>query len=115
MRRVELWRCHVAAQETIRVIAGEFNSYRIVCDQFSGYDMRILRRRTWHYSPAVGHYVRREVKNFSTGNSHYFELVAALPSGKGNAVRVKSIIEALSNEEPTQESVRTIPASTAEE
>jgi len=95
VRRVELWHCHVADQENIRVIAGEFSSYRIVCDHYSKQSMRILRRYTWHYASAVGHYVRREVNNFFTGNSDHFELVATLPPGKSNALRVKMLGEIL--------------------
>jgi len=91
IRRVELWSCHVAARENIRVIAGEFNSYRIVCDRYSEQSMRILQRYTWHYSPAVGHYVRREVNNFLTGNGYHFELVATLPPGKSNTRRITTL------------------------
>jgi len=94
-QRVKLWRCHVAALENIRVIAGEFSSYRIVCDHYSEKSMRILRRYTWHYAPVVGHYVQREVKNFFTGNSHHFELVATLPPGKSNDLRVEAIIDSI--------------------
>jgi len=98
VRRVELWRCRVAAREDIHVPAGEFKSYRIVCDHYSENSMRILQRYTWHYSPAVGHYVRREVKNFFTGDSHSMELVATLPPGKGNALRIKALMETLTDE-----------------
>jgi len=91
VRRVGLWSCHVTAWENIRVIAGEFSSYRIVCDRYSEQSMRILQRYTWHYSPAVGHYVRREVNNFLTGKSHHFELVATLPPGKSNTRRITAL------------------------
>ncbi|MCF6323979.1 MAG: hypothetical protein L3J89_06630 [Gammaproteobacteria bacterium] len=91
IRRVALWRCHVAAQENIHVSAGKFSSYRIICDHFSKHSMRILRRHTWHYSPAVGHYVRRDVKNFLTGDHYHYELLASLPPGHNNALRIKAI------------------------
>jgi len=94
-RHAALWQCHVAALEMIDVTAGQFSSYRIICDHYSEHSMRILNRYTWHYSPAVNHYVRRAVKNFLTGDSHQIELIATLPAAKSNALRVKALQDAL--------------------
>ncbi len=94
-RRVELWSCRVAAQENIQVLAGEFASYRIVCDYYSGESMRVLRRYTWSYSPAVEHYVRREVKNFMTGDLYQYELASTLRPEQSNALRIKTELERL--------------------
>ncbi len=63
---------------------------------------RILKRRTWFYSPAVGHYVRREDVNFSTGGRSVRSLLAALPAASANEVRIRSIISAWENMEASQ-------------
>ncbi|MCF6217190.1 MAG: hypothetical protein L3J62_01390 [Gammaproteobacteria bacterium] len=94
-RRVELWSCRVPAQENIHVLAGEFASYRIVCDHYSGESMRVLRRYTWNYSPAVEHYVRREVKNFITGDRYQYELASTLRPEQSNSLRIKAELDRL--------------------
>ncbi len=94
-RRVELWSCRVPAQENIQVLAGEFASYRIVCDHYSGESMRVLRRYTWNYAPAVEHYVRREVKNFMTGGLYQYELASTLRPEQSNALRIKTELDRL--------------------
>jgi len=91
VKSAALWQCHVAALETVSVVAGVFSSYRIICDHYSAHSMRILKRYTWHYSPVVNHYVRREVTNFFTGERDHFELIATLPAEKSNALRIKAL------------------------
>ena len=51
------WQCIVEGRERIAVVAGTFDSDKIVCrrdDDPAG----TARSRTWYFAPAVGHYVR---------------------------------------------------------
>ena len=54
--RVEHWQCIVEGREQIAVVAGTFDSDKIVCrgDGPQG----TAGSRTWYYAPAIGHYVR---------------------------------------------------------
>jgi len=81
-----------AALTTVDVDAGQFSSYQVICVHYSEHSMRILKRYSWHYTHAVNHYVRREVKIFLTGDSHQIELITTLPAAKSNTLRVKALL-----------------------
>ena len=59
-RRVyrQSWRCRVSGTETVTVIGGSFDTYRVDCQRRDGENRR-LGRRTWYYAPEIGHYVKR--------------------------------------------------------
>jgi hypothetical protein len=88
----ELWTCRVNAAAPIVVPAGRFDAYEIACDRFSSTTMKVLRREIWHYSPEVGHYVRRETINVGNGKRSSFALVAALSGHEANPARVEAVL-----------------------
>ena len=53
----ELWQCTVKGREQTSVVAGTFDTYKIVCQLDTGTSDR-TQSRTWYFAPAVGHYVR---------------------------------------------------------
>ena len=73
------------------VPAGTFAAYPIVCDRFSANSMRVVERLTWHYSPEIGHYVRREARNMGDGVRETNALYAALPPHAANALRIEAL------------------------
>ncbi len=91
-RSVALWRCRAGRPQLLAVPAGEFESTAIVCERYSSSSMRVLRRLTWYYAPAVGHYIRREEINYSTGEHAERNLVAALPLAQANDARIDAIL-----------------------
>lgn len=89
------WSCKVHKSQTVQVQAGEFSVFPIVCNRYSAKSMRIVGRVTWHYAPAVGHYVKKTTTNFRSGQTKSFELVAALPPDQANRKRIRSILKTL--------------------
>ncbi len=73
--------CHVETAETITVKAGRFDTYRISCRRYNTRGSRLYETRTWHYAPAVGHYVRRETENHSSGKRRVIELASYKKAG----------------------------------
>jgi hypothetical protein len=51
-RWTQRWSCTVSAEERIRVIAGTFDTYRVIC-------YRAGQLRTYYYAPELGIYVLR--------------------------------------------------------
>lgn len=92
------WRAEVVGQERIRVMAGEFDTWKIVADRYSlgtAYSRRnrLRERRTWYYAPAVGHYVRYETDYRGRKTSRVVELVSVRPPLKGLPAGVRSTID----------------------
>ena len=52
------WQCEVEGTERVRVLAGEFDTYRVKCQRFSTKG-RWWQNRTWNYAPDLGAYVLR--------------------------------------------------------
>ena len=74
------WQCIVESREQTAVVAGTFDSYKIVCrrgDDPPG----SAASRTWYYAPAIGHYVRY-VDNAANG-AQSRDLVAVSPGELG--------------------------------
>ncbi len=74
------WQCVVEGREQTAVVAGTFDSYKIVCRQ--GDDpLGTAASRTWYYAPAIGHYVRYVDNAANDGRSR--DLVAVSPGEMG--------------------------------
>jgi len=72
------WTCAVEGIEHVRVLAGEFDTYRIKCDRRSSSNMW-WQSYTWYYAPAISTYVLRRSFSQSSGES-VRELTALRPS-----------------------------------
>ncbi len=96
LRRIpELWTCTPTGSARIDVPAGRFDTQQIRCDRFSPDTMRVQRRVTWYYSADVGHYVRRETFEFSSGKRTIVDLVAQLHGREANNAAIRSILAQL--------------------
>lgn len=73
--------CYVETAETITVKAGSFDTYRISCRRYNTRGSRLLETQTWHYAPKVGHYIRRETENHSSGKRRVIELASYKKAG----------------------------------
>jgi len=72
------WDCSVAGTEHIRVLAGEFDTYKVKCQRFS-IKGRWWQNSTWNYAPILGTYVLR--RNFYKKNgARIRQLTAIRPS-----------------------------------
>lgn len=72
------WQCEVAGTAHIRVLAGEFDTYRVECKRYSTTG-RWWQNRTWYYAPSLGTYVMR--RDFYKSSGEYIrELTAVRPS-----------------------------------
>ena len=86
------WSCAVAVTERVSVMAGEFDTYRIDCARKSG--RRIWELKSWHYAPAVGHYVRVSSRYTYDRPSWHKELLAVIPPDDGlSAAKKKRIAQ----------------------
>lgn len=92
-RSVHFWSCAVRALERLETHAGWFEAFPIVCDRYSPNSMRVMERRTWHFAPEIGHYVRREERNMSDGERDSYALYSALPSYAANEVRLEALAQ----------------------
>lgn len=92
-RSLHLWTCRVRAQETVALRNGPIKAIPIQCDRFSAGTMRVLERITWHYSPEVGHYVRREARDMRDGVAEVITLYATLSPREANAVRIEAVAQ----------------------
>ena len=77
------WACEVAGTERISVMAGEFDTWKIVCKRYPGKDVstksKVREITTWYYAPVVGHYVLTTRISFSGQPAQRLELLAVLP------------------------------------
>lgn len=77
------WTCEVAGTEQISVMAGEFDTWKVICTRFS-YNLnpsktRVQEARTWYYAPGIKHYVLTERQYFGGRKNKRLELLAVLP------------------------------------
>ena len=75
-RQRRTYHCAVEGTERITVPAGTFDTFRVECLRYGHSSMKLVLRRTWHYAPEIGHYVRREIENKSRGTRRAFELMS---------------------------------------
>ena len=72
------WSCEVAGTEHVRVLAGEFDTYRVECKRYSTRG-KWWQNRTWYYAPEIGTYVL--LRDFyKTSGERIRELTAVRPS-----------------------------------
>lgn len=75
---MQRWDCVVEGTERVRVLAGEFDTYRIKCRRL-GTNGKWWQNRTWNYSPMLGTYVLRRDFHKRSG-PRVRELTAVRPS-----------------------------------
>ena len=77
------WSCEVAGTERVSVMAGEFDTWKIVCKRYkltkSKSRSRLRELKTWYYAPEVGHYVLTTSKYYYRKEARRQELLAVLP------------------------------------
>ena len=82
------WSCRLAAAERITVIAGSFDTFKMICDRLAADGTPDLER-SWSYAPALGHFVRRHdrilngqdgLTDSSVASEAPLELVAIQPA-----------------------------------
>lgn len=78
----ETWHCSVAGSDRISVVAGSFNTVKVVCERAMPGPAPSLMR-IWHYAPSVGHYVRLNDVYDAMELDRHVELVAIRPSSFG--------------------------------
>jgi hypothetical protein len=78
-----LWRLEVAGIETVAVLAGEFEAWKIVGKRYGyggpGSRSRLYEKRTWYYAPDAGHWVLVTRDYYYDRPSRRLELLAVLP------------------------------------
>jgi hypothetical protein len=72
------WTCETTGTEHIRVLAGEFDTYRVECKRYST-SGRWWQNRSWNYAPEIGTYVLRR-DFYKIGGERVQELTAVRPS-----------------------------------
>jgi hypothetical protein len=87
------WSCEVAGKERVSVMAGEFDTWKIICKRYAGKRIsaksRIREIKTWHYAPQVGHYVLATRQYYTGKPSKRLELLAVLPPLNGLSAAAK--------------------------
>ena len=77
------WSCEVPGTERVSVMAGEFDTWKIVCKRYyvsNNKSRSNLREvKTWYYAPEVGHYALTTSKYYYQKKSQRQELLAVLP------------------------------------
>ena len=77
------WTCEVVDAERVSVMAGEFETWKIICKRYNNFqkpsNARVVATKTWYYAPKIEHYVSAE-RQFSGGRAtRRLELLAVLP------------------------------------
>jgi len=78
----EQWHCQVEKVERISVVAGTFNTLKVVCRR-PARESALELTRVWYYAPRVRHYVRLNDFYEVEGRDRHVELVAIQPGGRG--------------------------------
>lgn len=84
---IQKWSCAVNGTERIRVLAGEFDTFRVECKRYS-ISGRWWENTTWYYAPEVGSYVMRRKFHKKRGES-IRQLTAVRPSLQGEPDSVR--------------------------
>ena len=91
------WSCVVEGTERISVMAGDFDTYKIVCKRYyvsRGNKKSNLREaKTWNYAPEAGHYVLATTKYYYDKKPRRQELLAVLPPLNGLSAGVRRQME----------------------
>jgi hypothetical protein len=87
------WSCEVVGTEKVSVMAGEFDTWKIVCKRYAGNRVssksRLREIKSWHYAPEVGHYVLATRQYYTGRPSQRIELLAVLPKLNGLSAAAK--------------------------
>ena len=88
------WACRVAGTETVSVMAGEFETWKINCNRYSisskkNRKSRIREARTWYYSPQISHWVMTTSTYYYKKNPRRLELMAVLPPAADLSVKTQ--------------------------
>lgn len=87
------WSCEVAGTEAVSVMAGNFDTLKIVCKRYSTSrnptKARTLELKTWFYAPEIGHYVLSTTQYFDDRAAQRLELLAVLPPLDGLSVAAR--------------------------
>ncbi len=73
-RYQEFWRCRAGTPRRVRVPAGEFDTYKVVCKRRELETGKVTRTHIWYYAPRVGHYVLR-IKKYANGRRKELALI----------------------------------------
>lgn len=77
----EVWRCVLVESATVAVMAGTFETSKIVCDG-EGVGAARPKQRVWYYAPRIGHYVRYDEIFDNAAQNRLVELVAIQPAAR---------------------------------
>jgi hypothetical protein len=94
-RSVQFWKCETRSMVSIQVPAGQFETYPIACQKYSTSSMKVLQEQIWYYSPAVGHYIRKDNVSFLSGRHSSILLVATLSGRAANPKRIRAVLDSL--------------------
>ena len=87
------WSCRVEGIERASVMAGEFDTWKIVCTRYSvpkpSGTPRARETKTWYYSPEIEHYVLMTSRYYYDKPSRRQELLAVLPPYDGIPVAAR--------------------------
>lgn len=93
---VATWKCSVDNTEQVEVPAGRFDTWKIVCSRFSkttrASNPKTWEEKTFHFAPAIGHWVLLEQTFNDSKRRIRKELVAVLPSLSSLGIDKKSVV-----------------------
>ncbi len=81
-KSTEHWRCHLAGRRKVTVMAGAFDTLKLICDRVASATAPALER-VWYYASSIQHFVRLEDHGQAAGESSEVELVTIRPGGEG--------------------------------
>ncbi len=81
-RSTEHWRCRLAGKRKVKVMAGAFDTLKLICDRVASATAPALER-VWYYASSIQHFVRLEDHGQAAGESSEVELVTIRPGGEG--------------------------------
>jgi hypothetical protein len=91
------WSCEVTGAGKVSVMAGAFDTVQIECKRYSegsaGRLPRLWEVRTYHYAPAVGHWVLATRRYTSDRPPRRTELLAVVPPKNGQSAGVQKKME----------------------
>lgn len=80
-KRTDVWNCRLDGKATVTVMAGTFNTAKLICDRDAKPSVPALRR-VWYYAPDIRSYVRREYMSANGDSVRRVDLVAIRPGGQ---------------------------------
>jgi surface antigen len=91
------WSCAVTGTERVSVMAGDFDTFKIVCRRYyvssNKNQSRLREEKTWNYAPEVGHYVLATTRYYYDKKPRRQELLAVLLPLNGLSAEARRQIE----------------------